>query len=87
MTIEVRYKPSFIHAVKNLEKELYAEVLEKIELFKDTENHQALKVHKLHGALSGRFSFSVNYRDRIVFRYESKNVVELLTIGDHDVYK
>ncbi|MSU55217.1 MAG: type II toxin-antitoxin system mRNA interferase toxin, RelE/StbE family [Candidatus Taylorbacteria bacterium] len=87
MALEIGFKPSFVRAMKHLEKELIAEVLEKIELFKNPENHEALKVHKLHGALSGRWSLSVNYKIRIVFRHVSKNFVELLAIGDHDVYR
>lgn len=70
-----------------LEKSLQDEVFEKIELLKSTENHRVLKVHKLHGELRNCFGFSVNYKIRIVFEYESKNSVILLAIGDHDIYK
>ena len=87
MTLEVRFKPSFVRAVKHLEKDLYEEVLEKIELFKNETNCESLKVHKLHGPLSDRWSFSVNYKTRIVFQYESKSIAVFLAIGDHDVYK
>ena len=85
--IQVYFKPTFVKQMNKLEKELVREVFEKIELFKDEKNHQLLKVHKLHGRLSGRYSFSVNYRYRIVFGYESKNEVVLLDVGDHDIYK
>ncbi|OHA16474.1 MAG: hypothetical protein A3C79_02555 [Candidatus Taylorbacteria bacterium RIFCSPHIGHO2_02_FULL_45_28] len=85
--VEIIYKPSFIDKYNGLEKDLQAEVLEKIELFKNPRNHRHLKVHKLHGRLRGRYSFSINYKYRIVFSYISKNQVRLLSIGDHDVYK
>lgn len=48
--------------------------------------HSFLKTHKLKGHLGGRFSFSVNYAYRIVFRYDSKNAVVLLSVGTHAVY-
>ena len=85
--MEVSYLPSFAKKLKSLEFALQEEVLEKIELFKDERNHKQLKVHKLQGVLSGKYSFSVNYQTRIVFSYLSKNEAVLLAVGDHDVYK
>jgi mRNA-degrading endonuclease YafQ of YafQ-DinJ toxin-antitoxin module len=85
--MKVYFKPTFIRKFKQLEMALRDEAMEKIELFKDEKNHKQLKVHKLQGALSGRYSFSVNYKTRIVFSYLSKNEAVLLTVGDHDVYK
>ena len=85
--IQVSFKPSFVKQMNKLDKELVEEVFEKIELFKNNLNHRLLKVHKLHGKLSGRYSFSVNYKCRIIFIYESKNEVAFLDIGDHEIYK
>ena len=85
--VKIFFKQTFLKQVNGLEQDLIEEVFDKIELFKNRENHKILKVHKLHGKLSGRFSFSVNYSFRIVFTYdENKNVV-FLDIGDHDLYK
>ena len=80
------YAPRFVRHFKRLPKELQEETVEKIALFKYTKNHTALRIHKLHGKFSKCFSFSVNYKTRIVFQYVSKNGVALLSIGDHDVY-
>ena len=85
--IEVNYKPSFIKKFDALEKDLQNEILEKIELFKDNKNHEQLKVHRLHGQLKDKYSFSVNYKFRIVFSYISKKEIVLLTVGDHEIYK
>ena len=85
--MQVHYKPSFVRSLKKFPPPLREEVLEKIELFKDTKNHKQLKVHKLKGALRGYYSFSVNYRFRVVFMYEKRNTVVLLAVGDHEVYK
>ncbi len=83
----VSYKPSFIREFKKLPIELQEDVLERIELFKNVENHKKLKVHKLKGRLEKFYSFSVTYSHRIVFTFESKNEVVFLAIGDHDIYK
>ena len=85
--ITVLYKPSFVRQYKKLEPALKKEVKAKIEQFKDRDNHNQLEVHKLKGKLSGRYSFSVNYKYRIVFTYESQDTAVLLGIGDHDVYR
>ena len=84
--IQISFKPTFVKQMNKLKKELVEEVFEKIELFKNEKNHKLLKVHKLHGKLSEHFSFSVNYKFRIVFKYERKSQVVFLDIGDHDIY-
>lgn len=85
--IKLIFAPVFLRQLKSLSPEIQEEAVEKIELFKNRQNHQMLKVHKLKGGLHGFFSFSVNYRIRIVFQYNSENEAALLAIGDHDVYK
>jgi plasmid maintenance system killer protein len=81
-----RYKPSFVRQLNKLPTAIQDEVFEKLELFKNVENHQKLKVHKLKGKLQSFYSFSVNYSHRIVFAYETKNDVVFISIGDHDIY-
>lgn len=83
----VSFKPSFVREAKRLESALFEELLEKIELLKDKKNHSTLKVHKLHGKLHGFWSFSMTYKVRVVFQFESKSEIVLLAVGNHDVYR
>ncbi len=83
----IRYKPSFVRDFKKLPVELQEEALERIDLFKNVENHKKLKVHKLKGRLEDCYSFSITYSHRIVFSYESKDTVVFLAVGSHDIYK
>ena len=85
--MEIIYLPSFIRQFSRLEKNLQSEVIEKIEFFRNDPKSRQLKAHKLKGRLRGRYSFSVNYKTRIVFTYTAKKEVALLSVGDHDVYK
>lgn len=85
--ITLIYAPVFVKQLRNLELSLQDEVLEKIDAFKNKNNHKILKVHKLQGKFTDRFSFSVNYNTRIIFKYLTKNEVALLFVGDHDLYK
>ena len=85
--LKLIYAPHFVRQFKRLPTELQVEVVEKLELLKHTNNHTSLKVHKLHGRFSGCLSFSVNFKIRIIFEYNSKKEMAILTIGDHEVYK
>lgn len=86
MSLHILYRAEFVKAYSRLSTHLQHEVKEKIELFKDIKNHDQLKVHKLHGRLKGRMSFSVNYRYRIIFEYVETDTVVLKTVGDHEIY-
>jgi len=85
--MEVSYSPSFIRLLKSLPHALQEEALEKIESFSNPTNHKSLKIHKLQGRLKDRWSFSVNYKTRIVFLFLTRpRRAHLLAIGDHEVY-
>ena len=84
--IDVALSSHFIRTFKKLEPRLKEEALEKIELFRINPENPQLKAHKLSGVLKGRYSFSVNYKIRIIYTYLSDTEIVLLAIGDHDVY-
>ena len=84
--LEIVYAPSFVRQYKKLNPNLKEEVKEKIELFKDTNNHERLRVHHLGGNLKGRSSFSVNHQIRIIFKWGTSVEVFFLEVGNHDIY-
>lgn len=84
--IQISFKPSFIRQMNKLEKSLVDEVFYKIDILKNSKDMASLKIHKLHGQMKDLWSFSVNYKIRIVFKYESKKEIVLLAIGDHEIY-
>jgi mRNA-degrading endonuclease YafQ of YafQ-DinJ toxin-antitoxin module len=85
--MEVVYKATFIRQFNKSDPTLRDEIVAKIALFKDIKKHNQLKVHKLDGRLQGCYSFSVNYRIRIVFQYETRKKVSFLAVGSHKVYE
>ena len=85
--INTVYTPSFLKQYKKLPKTLKEEVREKIELFKQDPKHPFLKMHKLKGKLKNYYSFSVNYKYRIIFEYDTKTDIALLGVDDHDIYR
>ncbi len=84
--ITIGYAPSFVRQYDKLEPRLREEVKTRIGLFQDRNNHKQLDVHKLHGRLKDRLSFSVNYKIRIVFEFQGKGTAILKAIGDHEIY-
>ena len=86
--IRVEYTRRFVRDVSKLPPTLQEDVYDKIELFKNPRNHTRLRVHKLHGSLQGRLSFSINYRFRIIFEYlnSKKDAAAFITLGDHSIY-
>lgn len=86
--MEVAFAPQFRRQFKKLPKALQEEILEKIVLFRDIKNHSTLRVHALKGKLNKRLSFSVNYRYRVLFMWETRNTSAIfLAVGDHAIYE
>src|SRR3989344_6363986 len=85
--IALEYAPSFLRQLEKFPRALQQETLEKVRLFKDKKNHRQLEVHKLKGKLKEKWSFSVNYSYRVVFKWLPNKSAGLLTVGDHDIYK
>lgn len=85
--LTVFYTPNFIREYSKLPQSLKEEVKECVALFRSDPQHPSLRVHKLKGPMRKKWSFSVNYRFRVVFSYDSKNVVALLSVGNHSVYE
>lgn len=84
---KINFSEGFIRIYSKFEKSLREEIKDKIKLLKDRANHRILKVHKLHGKFKNSYSFSVNYKIRIIFFFLSKKEIVLLDIGDHEVYE
>ena len=85
-TFEITYAPKFIKNLKKTKGDLKEEILNRVEMLADESNHEMLKVHKLKGRLKDRYSFSVDYKNRIVFVYLDENTIYLLNFGGHKVY-
>lgn len=85
MTIE--YSPTFQRSYRKLPSKtrILAEVRE--EIFREDPFDDRLNTHKLHGRLKGYWSFSVDYKYRIIFEFSGKERVYFHNIGGHDIYE
>jgi mRNA-degrading endonuclease YafQ of YafQ-DinJ toxin-antitoxin module len=59
-----------------------------IELLEQNPNHPSLRLHALKGKLKGYHSISIDMSDRIMLDLFFKdNLIILIDIGTHDLYK
>ncbi len=85
--LRIGYKPVFVRSFKKLPAALQEYTKERIAMFSADPQHPSLRVHKLKGRFRGTWSFSIDYKHRVIFVYENKHTALLLDIGDHDVYE
>ncbi len=85
--MQIIYSPQFQREYKLLPDivKTKAEKMEKI--FRNNPFDNRLKTHKLSGRLMGFWSFSIDYRYRIVFEFLDGKTTIFHIVGDHSIYK
>ncbi|MCR4313764.1 MAG: type II toxin-antitoxin system RelE/ParE family toxin [Candidatus Uhrbacteria bacterium] len=84
--MEVFYTSHFKRGAKRLPVSLRPVIEERLELFQEDPFAPTLKTHKLEGKLRDYWSFSVDYRYRVIFSFEGKSKILLHSVGDHSMY-
>jgi addiction module RelE/StbE family toxin len=89
---KIVWSDSFARKLKRLLKQnpqLRSLVKQKLDLIAENPFHPSLHTHKLKGDLSDKWSCSLDYNNRIIFKFiessesEEKEIL-LLVIGSHD---
>lgn len=80
------YTSKFEKEYKNLPREIKDLAIEKEVIFRNNPFEKSLNVHKLNGKLKDYWSWSIDYRHRIIFWFKNKNEVWFLSVGSHDIY-
>jgi mRNA interferase YafQ len=86
------WTPTFVRAFKRLVKknpELRPQIEQVLQQIAEDPFLPSLRSHKLKGDLSGRWSCSIDYRNRILFNFvtnfdSGEEEIFLLTLGSHD---
>ncbi|MCF7906368.1 type II toxin-antitoxin system mRNA interferase toxin, RelE/StbE family [Patescibacteria group bacterium] len=84
--MKINYSAIFIKKYKKLPKNIKILAEKKEIIFKINPFEKGLKTHKLSGKLSNFWSFSINYKYRIIFEFIKKDEINFLFIGKHDIY-
>ena len=87
----IKYLPIFRKHYKRrifLRPSLKKRFAERVKLFTENKKHPILNNHKLSGDLKGYYAFSITGDIRVVYQYESKDVVLFYDVGKHNqVYR
>ncbi len=86
------WSSTFIRAFKRLIRQnpqLRPQIEKTLQQLAEDPFHPSLRTHKLKGDLSGRWSCSIDYSNRIVFKFVNnpdtdEEEILLLTLGSHD---
>ena len=84
--MEVHYTSRFSREAKKVPWHLCKTVEDRVALFKINPFDSRLKTHKLTGALREFWSFSIDYRYRIMFEFLDSGKSIFHSIGDHSIY-
>jgi len=89
--MNILYSSKFIRNYKKLPNKIKNLTEEKENIFRQNPFDKKLKTHKLSGKFRKKiekyWSFSVDHKYRIVFRFTNKNTVHFYLIGTHRVYR
>ena len=85
--MEIYYSKLFLKNYKKLPNQVKIKFEKQEKVFQTNPFDPKLKTHPLTGLLRGKYSFSVDYHYRVVFKFESENEVWFLSIGTHAIYK
>ena len=86
---EVYYTSTFHKAFIQLPHSIQKRALQKIAIFLTDCFSPSLRTHKLKGKFQHQWSFSIDYRYRIVFVFEEGTppAVTFLAVGTHGIYQ
>lgn len=86
--LKIKYTKPFLKQFKKLTPTIQSKAKSSIKKFEKNPKDKSLRAHKLSGELKDFYSFSVDYKFRIVFEINKKTKeVNLLKIGNHGVYE
>lgn len=85
--MKIFYTKKFEREYKKISKDLKLKTESREKLFRKNIFDKTLKTHKLSGELDGFWSFSVDFKNRVIFEIIDSETVFFHSIGDHDIYK
>lgn len=84
---EVKIAPAFTKSYRLLPETIKRQADKKNILFQANAFDPRLRTHKLKGPLAGYWAYSVNYHYRVLFSFDTSDVVIYYDIGTHSIYK
>lgn len=83
----IRVSSKFKRAYKKLPPMVKVRAKEQEAIFRVNPFDARLETHKLHGKYKEYWAFTVVGQYRIMFAFTEKEIVDLINIGTHDIYR
>lgn len=83
----IHFTPRFFKSFEKLPGSIQKMAGRKDRLFRENSFDPQLRTHKLKGELAGAWSYYVNYRYRVLFRFIKADEVIYYDIGTHNIYR
>lgn len=85
MSFEIKFTPTFKKELNKLPLHVQELSIAKGKIFIASPFDQSLDSHKLNGKLKEYYSFSINYKFRVIFSIHG-SIIYLESIGTHSIY-
>jgi addiction module RelE/StbE family toxin len=83
----INFSPRFKRAYQKLPSHIQTDFDKQITLFMENPKHPSLKTHKLKGKFQECLAFRLRDGYRVLFEFDTPDIVNLLDTGPHDIYK
>jgi len=83
---KIYYTKNFERKVRKLPSVLKSEIEKREQLFIEDPFNPTLKTHKLKSRLKNLWTFSISFKQRILFEFVNKNKVLFFDVGGHEIY-
>ena len=85
--MKILYTSKFRTSYKKLPSSIKNEAEEKEKLFRKDPFDPILKTHKLTGKFKGFWSFSIDFKHRIIFELVDAQTIWFHSVGTHQIYR
>ena len=83
----IRVSSKFKKSYRKLPNRVKVEAKKKEKIFRKNPFDKRLGTHKLHGKYKNSYAFTVIGQWRIMFAFSSKDRVDFIDIGTHEIYR
>ncbi|OGZ28322.1 MAG: hypothetical protein A2931_01285 [Candidatus Niyogibacteria bacterium RIFCSPLOWO2_01_FULL_45_48] len=85
--MKIFYSSKFVREYEQLPVKVQDAAENRTLIFRKNLFDKRLRTHKLSGRMNRYWSFSVDYKYRIIFEFASENIIWFHSVGDHSIYQ
>jgi len=85
--MRIFYSSKFAREYKKLSLDTKKTAEKKEKIFRQNPFDSKLKIHRLTGKLKNYWSFSIDFKHRIIFELVDEKTIWFHSVGTHDIYR